>query len=541
MTDILDLIKKESVQSARAHSEMLQKNHKIELEDLKKLPGNQRRDKQYEALSLAFKAEEDFHNSKLKECDENALKAIQMDPLCLDAYRVNILRFYKLTDADTAMLALRELIGFSKIFLLEKIRNFDGGKCAKSIHLRPYLRILNFLGEVAKDGNRPDIAIYAYEELLRLDHTDQYEKSHALLSCYIKVISREERGQPVEVSRSIEQLRKFLHFKSPITKKPLFDLTPVETEEFGESDIYTLARWCKFYIDFMEGKKWKHSAKKELKTSDWLLGSISMSIKAHPKYDAIDDKCLCLRCMMASLTKYALIDCPKFVISLHKYFYEVTDIKFNALCRLRAPDIKKQYSQEKREEYQNEATKQLDIGREQLKNNKFEDSLQSFSKCKTYVIENLWATDRWYNKAPFPMITNRTTAAYRLGMWNLARIDCRFSLLMKPNHIKTYQKLPDIVSRFNAKELQEEMNKIYEKSQTMKETDNWQQLAKRAIALLSLPAIYYSRTGKLTEKRIKDLEDKGINDMYTFINIPSYEYQLLPWLQEENFEKKVLF
>ena len=542
MSRLIDFIKdKEKRQSAKVHSELLLKNHKHELEELKKLPGNQKHEKQYEALSLAFKAEEDFYNSKLQDCETNTIKAIQLDPLCFDAYRVSILRFYKLTDPDTAMLALRELIGFAKLILKEKITNFDGGKCFKSVHIRPYLRILNFLGEVAKDGNRPDIAIYAYEELIRLDHTDHFEKCHALLACYIKVISRENRGQPVDISRSIDQCRKLLHFQSSYTKKPLYDLTPVESDDFDESDIYTLARWCKFFIEYMDGKKWKRLATKELKATEWLLGNISMSILSRPYSDEGKEKCPCCRCMMEALAKYAFIDAPHFIISVHKLHYQKTNIKFNACCRVKAPDLTKDFNDKKRQEYLDNANKQLNIGREQLKNNKFEDSLRSFSKCKSFIVKNLWSTDRWYNKAPFPMITNRTTAAYRLGMWNLARIDCRFSLLMKPNHAKTYQKLPDIVSRFNAKDLQAEMNKIYEKSQTMHESDNWQHLAKRAIALLSLPAIYYSRMGKLTEDRIKKLEDSGINDMYTFINIPSYDYQSLPWLQDDNFEKKVLF
>ena len=519
-------------------AEFLQNAHRKELDELKRSQKKNSNVNQFHSISLAFKAEEELVSNDRVHCMQHVLEAIKYDPCCIDAFRVSALMLKDRADTDTAILALREILSYSKIFLMEKLRNQKFGGCASCSDLLPYLRVLFNIADIARRNDRLDIAIYAYEELLRLDSTDHFEICHCLLACYCKIIARKIRGQHVDIVRTKDHLLELLKFTNGATKRPLFRPTPGHVFD-NEEDIQTLARWSWIFISFIDhDEKWRVLAKREFDYDSWILDDMDLYVLT----DGNKSNCLCHRCQIFELTKFAFIDSPHFITMMRRVCRNQTSIKFNALCRKKTPDVNREMTPKRRAEMVENANKFLDKGRNQLKGNNYEQSLVTFSQCKNWIISSLAAEARWYTKKEFfPMITNRASAAHRLKMWDLLRIDSRFALLMKPDHSKTYQKLQEISNALYAPGLKEDFMSIYEESQKAKTPEEFNTLAKKAIGLLSLSSFYYSRIGKLTDSRKKELEDVGIENMYTVINLPSYEHPMLPWLKEENLEKKVIF
>ena len=98
------------------------------------------------------------------------------------------------------------------------------------------------------------------------------------------------------------------------------------------------------------------------------------------------------------------------------------------------------------------------------------------------------SSKRCYLHAPFVIVSNRATAAYFLKKWKLLRTDLRFTLKIRPDHEKSYSKLPKLAEAFKAKQLVGEFGNIarmVENKQVNGEIE-WKNLADRVIGLTSI-------------------------------------------------------
>ena len=72
---------------------------------------------------------------------------------------------------------------------------------------------------------------------------------------------------------------------------------------------------------------------------------------------------------------------------------------------------------------------------------RYRDGLDAFTRAKQVVLEMIPTSERWYKHASFVIASNRTTCAAPLGEWERARIDSMTTLIMRPDHIRTHQRL----------------------------------------------------------------------------------------------------
>ena len=112
---------------------------------------------------------------------------------------------------------------------------------------------------------------------------------------------------------------------------------------------------------------------------------------------------------------------------------------------------------------------------------------------------------------------------------------------MKPDHEKSYSKLPKIAEAFKAKQLVDELAeiaKIVEKKQ-VNSIEHWKNLADRAIGLTSITALAFAAVNKLTDEIKEELIRVGIEDCYTTVNIGPDVHPILPWLTPDDLEKPI--
>ena len=181
----------------------------------------------------------------------------------------------------------------------------------------------------------------------------------------------------------------------------------------------------------------------------------------------------------------------------------------------------------------------LERGRTAHRSQNYPKAITLFTMSKRYFVEAMKPAQRWYLNAPFALLSNRGTCAEYCNQWTLARHDTRFTLMMKPDHIRSYQRLPKIAQQFNAPKLKvmlEDLLKIVKFGYRERSENEWLKLARKAVALISLRAIVLSRIDRLDEKKIEELINDGIEDMYTSCNVGADVMEPLPWLGDNDVE-----
>jgi hypothetical protein len=181
----------------------------------------------------------------------------------------------------------------------------------------------------------------------------------------------------------------------------------------------------------------------------------------------------------------------------------------------------------------------LENGREGLRNKEYESSYFMFLQARRNFVQAMRPGERFYMNAPFMVSSNRATCLERSASWPIALIDTRFTLIMQPNHMKSYERLPMIADGMNAPQLHAYVSIFLSqvKEEPNRSMQEWKRLAARAIALISLPAIIMSRLGLLNESTIKYLTRVGIEDMYETVNVTADILPPLPWLTEADVEQ----
>ncbi|OHS92749.1 hypothetical protein TRFO_12295 [Tritrichomonas foetus] len=486
---------------------------------------------QVEAFTLGNKA---FAAAVLKDvqlCEKLAYQALHLDIYCIDAWRALCSSLFSTAEGDAMILALREV----RAFFIRKLRYLcylGHGQFYIDPKGRPYLRLLIDLGHVALESDLLDIAIYTYEELTRLDSENGYGTHEALAACYLKIIGRLHRFPNTQPKRDLKHLEALLNHK----------IRPGSI----------IARWAKIMIAWEKKEKnWEKFAIQEYSRGQYsfkiVFGEVNIdAVQTHSLYEVTSFTNLCNKVECQNYGRFlmrATLDWPNFVIDLHRVVRRNVTPQIRQYVNSNVPvppcEVNNNYKKQMREMGDN----LLNQARTQLSNRQFQQALQTSAYCKRSYIEAIQPSKRFYIDMPFAVVSNRATAAYYLGMYNLCRIDTRFTIFIKNDHDRSYNRIPKLLEFFGAKQIMPDAMRLAEKAMDKskpKEPEEWKQMAREAIGYLSLRMIILSVHNKLTDEIKEDIFNTGIEDTYTPINVNADLVPMLPWLGPNDIEPKVV-
>ncbi|KAH0793059.1 tetratricopeptide repeat protein [Histomonas meleagridis] len=490
------------------------------------------------AFTIANKATTALSTGQNQLAEKMAFHALSLDPSCVDAWRILCSTLNANCDGDTVICAIRETINFART-MYQNVFEEDGMFYSIS-YSRPYMRLLMDIASIAFQSEQLDVSTYAYEEIIRLNHRDNMGARSQLLSCYLKLIGRRNRYPNTKPVRTIEHAKALINCK--------FD----EDGIFEDDNL--VVRWANIIFAYSEkSPEWKKLAQEENKknniTFKVVFGELELS-KIAPGNPEFPDGFQCgnknddVRQHGHYLVE-ALRDWPDFVVDLRKLIRGNANKKFIKDTQENAPNPNWELSKEFKTKMTLLANEFLQNGRDLLTNRNYLESLRKFTFAKRGFAEAAQPSRRWYLHAPFAIVSNRATAATQLKMWNLARIDSRYTLLLKPDHPRTYLRLPKLAEAFGAKQLKEEFNiialdaKEFVNEPNKKPIEEWKSLAKTVIGLLSIKALAYTAKNQLTNEIREQLIEFGIQDMYISVNVGSDVHKRLPWLNESDMEPEI--
>lgn len=489
-------------------------------------------DDQIRAFTIANKVESAIERGDIDSARKMSYHALKLDPECTDALSGLCMVMNQFADGDTVVCAYREILRAVRPFY-EDVFEDGQGMFYKISNTRPYMRVLTHLGGTANNSDMLDVATYVYEEMIRLNHSDNTGARSPLACCYMKLIGRRRKHPSVRPIRTAE------HLEALLTTK-LYD------NDVIWSDDEPLKRWATIVLRYHRKQDWKSLVKREYEKNPVMFKVIfsevgtdelphDPSIPGFRVGDPTDEAI-----SSGGFIQRALLDWPDLLMEIHSMFRKRSE-KFRQFVREHTPQVTSGLASEKGKMnimYQ----MLMGQGRDCLTARKFKDAMFAFTMAKRAIVESVLPAHRWYVNAEFAIVSNRATCAAALGMWQLARIDSRYTLLMKPDHVRTYERLPKVAEAFSCSELVDRLNILLTevKSEPEKKTaEDWRKLAQRGIGLTSLTVIIASRAGRLTEAVIDEAIAVGIEDLYTPVNVSVDVFPTLPWIQEEDMELNV--
>jgi hypothetical protein len=487
-------------------------------------------DDEMRAFTVANKIEDALGRHDNPTARKMAFTAMRLDPRCVDAYIGVLLYMNELTDPDTIITGYRELLYAIRDFYADgwEDRELDFYKMS---FRRPYIRALcNLAGASRRDDDLIEITTFAYEELLRLNFGDNTGARTPLVSCYLKLIGRRKRLPRTVPVRTIAQLRGMVR---PLNQGGIF----------ADDACEPMKRWAKIVIAWETGRNWKDLARREYETAEPIFRVVFGEVdpQSLPHDDSLPGYRMCDP--MDDARYYGvfiaegLADWPDFLIALHDLFRK-PDAKFSRKVRADAPDPRPHRTKLAQKELRARAQKSLQEGRQALTADRFQEAMVAFMAAKyAWGLIN-FESGRWYLGAEFAIASNLATCAAALGHWGFVRMNARLTLLMKPDHLRTYEKMPRIKEAHFCPQMTSRVGDLLAEvhSDEVKNADDWRRVAQVGIALLSLKAIIAARTGELTEELVEEMIAIGIEDMYTPVNVAADVYPVLPWLTVTDLE-----
>lgn len=455
-----------------------------------------------------------------------AFRALKHDPLCVDSIRVITKIMHKIpqVDHDTIICCYREILYTFRKLTYNDLLFKHPGDAIHQYKLRSYVRLLKDIAYSAITGEKNEVAVFALEEMLRVDNEDYHSARFYLILTYLKIIGRENRIGGVIIKRTEEQLQKLVEASLPHSDGPIF-----ETDK--DAFIY---RWLQLILAFQKKDEELliKLAKEEEQKAPNLIRYIFNEVKLQFLQETEEVK------KYSEPLHFTLMEWPEFIIKLHNIL-RTEDKKFNQTVTRFVPSFSDSSSINFKTQMGKMGFDFLERGRNSQRSRQYMKGITLFTMSKRYFVEAMKPSQRWYLNAPFALVSNRGTCAENYKQWALARHDTRFTLFMKPDHVRSYERLPKIAAEFHAKELAAMLEdfvsyvKFDMRNRTM---DEWRQLSKKAVALISIEAIVLSRIGKLDDEKINELMKVGIEDMYTSCNVGPDILPPLPWLSDDDNE-----
>lgn len=486
------------------------------------------------AFTIANKATTAMESHNFSDATKMSLFALSLDPFCIDGWRNLVRVLNEICDGDTIVCATREVINFSRQFFTNEFKENNGMFYTMPL-TRPYIRTLQDIAHTSLQSEQLDVSIFTYEEILRLNHNDNNAVRENLLACYIKLIGRIQRFPNTKPVRTIEQAEALINAK--LTEDHLFE----------ENNI--IVRWASICFAYLRKKNWKELAKKEYEKNEIVFKIIFNEID--PSQIPPSNPLVPLGCAPGSKTdearlkgpriKEALNDWPELVVEIYELIKgKVTQSVREDIYSV-APDPVNELTKGYKQRMLAIGNQFLDQGRNYLSQRNFNEAEKNFTLAKRGFYEASLPSRRCYKNTPFAVFSNRATTSYHLQIWNLLRIDTRYTLVVKPDHQRTYLRLVKLAEAFKANQLIGDFKEIEEKVQNkqVNTEEEWKSLSKKVIGLTSITAIAFAAKGILTEEKKNELIEIGIEDFYSIVNVKGDEYSPLPWLSPNDIEQKV--
>ena len=514
------------------------------------LYGSHRRIRQNcEARDLAYEAILALYSGNVDESKEKARKSMAMNPECTDAYLARLLAMTQLVDGDTVLYGLRELLGRAQeMYCLY----FHHRVCYQMTRTRPYIRILMAIGSVAYGMNRIDIATEAYEVVIGANGTDAPNARNPLVSCYLILIGLTRRGQSMDLIRTATHLEE------------LVNLEYEGRDVFDEDKREPMKRWARIFLIYMqagESAEWERLVRREFRASEDLILSIldpaGVEKNPIPKVffdtderdfeDVIDDDVVDIEGdrvyeMLPPIEDFTTID------YLKRAMKEWPDMASAIKKALKLESQDEQGSERQSSDSFNGINDDKARGQEcyrkiqelinesriAIQEGRYRDGLNACTKAKQIVLGMIPTSERWYIHASFVIASNRATCAALLEEWELARLDSMITLLMKPDHIRTYERLPRIALGMCSPRLAEFVRSWLTRMKEAPADDtDWEAKAQNCIAMMRLMVIWSAR---LTDQWTDELEEAlydGVGEFFT----PIYWHRnkLPPYLSSDDF------
>ena len=140
---------------------------------------------QITAFTIANKGDNVSMSGNGDGAEHMGYEAISHDCGCIDGWRLLTSLIARDSDCDTVVCACREILSLAR-YLSKDILEEHPTEVYSVFAGRPYLRVLHLLARQTILAEMTDCAIYAFEELLRLDRNDPFDAREALLSLYLK-------------------------------------------------------------------------------------------------------------------------------------------------------------------------------------------------------------------------------------------------------------------------------------------------------------------------------------------------------------------
>lgn len=481
------------------------------------------------AYTIANKADVavQYHKEEqIEEARKMAMHSLKLDPFCTDGMRV-LCKAIPILELTAQIHALREVLRFIRP-QFEPYAKRDPGEFYMLVQTRQYLRVVFDIADSSQQLGYYEDACWGYEEMLRLNHNDNKQVSGRLLPMYITVMGLNKYSP----TRNMTHIKSLM--AANLTGHPLYE----------ENDV--AIRWAKIFIAWYERKDWQSLAKAEYSRCQWGFRQIFQEIETIPRavpkpgeipftagdYIIGSDQDDARR--VAPHFEIAFSQWPEFVNDLHRC------IRGKPVPK--TPDRSKNVRDEMRKMGAQTAIiakRMLDKARESLRMNNIEDALNTLCISKQCYEDAAKAMGkRWYEIAEFAVASNRATCAEYVGDFNLCRYDSRFTLVMKHDHERTYQRIPKIAKMFESTQVIERANALLTRiGKGVKHTQaEWKEFAKEGVMLLGMAALTLGRVGKLTPEKAAELAEIGINDSFTSVNWPGSVHPHLPWLKDGDIQ-----
>ncbi|OHT04078.1 TPR Domain containing protein [Tritrichomonas foetus] len=498
---------------------------------------------QIKALILANKSNDASENEKYQDAAKMCFEAIALDPNCIDAYSY-LAKAMLCFDEDmfSSIEASRELLIFARMSYEPLFKMLSNGTFYNCAPTRPYIRLISNIGTYARCVGDIELAIYCYEELIRLNHRDNTGARSPLMAAYIEVLGRKRNNPTYQFQRTFQVVDQFLSAKLDTS-----DNTNVFGDDRDDVNVRYFDLVSAFYhksrnLTNLIKKENQRNSKmvdcvlrdKKIEINDpevagmfnqFVYGNKNDEVYVHGAYlvTAMQEWPDLLANMMSVVRKL-----PKSRIledTLRQLSYNHKDtININSLLNQKL--IK-------------EGNEKLELGRKLMTNKDILKAYLAFSEAKAkFETVAMNTRTRWYQHAPFAIVSNRCTCAVILKEWNIARIDARFTLEMKPDHQRTYEKLPLIAEAFGAPRIKAQLELNLKKiaEGTVKTENQWKQLAQYSSVAISLTSLILSKNRSLTEEMLQEMLKRGIDDMYTPVNLKPDMFPMLPWVPRDSLE-----
>lgn len=484
------------------------------------------------AFTYANKADIMYDKEDPMKAQEYAYKALRLDPLCTDAYRIllRVLLVHPQTEGDSIQCMYRELLYVLRELIYNDMLYEHPGEGTDHWELRPYIRLLQNMATGCVVCEKGDVAVHIYEEILRTDNEDHSGARQLMAVAYLRLLGLQRRKQPMIVTRTRDQLEALYKAHLPKAHGPLWGCSSC----MKESRDALVRRWID--IIFMHDKgdeRWLKRAREEDARCDLVSRLIFDETKRittarepiHRDVKLIDEA-------IANAT----LEWPMFVNHLHGVLRMDRYDDCDALSK--ATKVGEFMSRDYKASQAALGDIMLEKGRQDHKARSFREAIAMYTHAKRHYVETTKPSQRWYVNAPWQIVSNRAACAESLKSWWSARHDTRWTLFLKPDHTASYERLPRIAHALSAFDLEKELTKFVADVKSKKERPQgeWRELAAFGIAMMSASAIIHSRIGKLTEAKKKQLIEVGIEDMYTSINVPLDILPQLPWLSDQDIE-----